>query len=333
MHNLEIRENGTASYVGAREDAWHLLGKTYRDRDGLTVEEVLRDLDTGEVIGMPLYADMIVNGEPISVQQPRYKGTFRVRKGGEVMPLGVVGKDYQIIQESEAFAFLDNLVDSGEALISSAGLLAEGRRAFCCMRLPKGVLVGGEDATDLFMFVHMSHDGSTPLTIAVTPIRVVCQNTVTMGLRHARRTWRVRHTKNARLRMAEARRALELTYQYAGEWEKLANALLGKPMSKGQYSKLASRLFAPEDKDSKRAQTIFDTKMAQLMELWSADTQDGIRGTAWGAWNAIVEWVDWFMPARGAEDVNARRFERSVMGEVDELKNRALGAVRELVGV
>lgn len=335
-HDLTQNADGTFAYVGAREPAWHQLGKTYEDRDGLTVAEVLTDLDAGQVVGVPMSGDLITDDGVSRVVQPRYQGTYRVRNSGEVMPLGIVGKDYHIIQEAEGFAFLDNVVDSGEALISSAGLLNEGRRSFCCMRLPEGVMVGGADAVNMYAFVTMGHDGSLSLKGAVTPIRVVCQNTVTAGLATAVSSFVIRHTKNAVDRMHSARELLQVTYAYADEWAAEMDKLIAAQVTKDQFDKLISGLYAPKEPNpTKRAENGFTTKRGQLMGLYEAGTQDGIRGTAWGAWNTIVEWEDWAKPVRGvpAAEADARRFERSLQGEVQGEKDRALSAIKVLVGV
>lgn len=335
-HDLTQNADGTFAYVGAREPAWHNLGKTYKDKDGLTVAEVLTDLDAGQVVGVPQGGDIITPDGVTRVIQPRYQGTYRVRNSGEIMPLGVVGSEYQIIQEAEGFAFLDNVVDSGEALISSAGLLNEGRRSFCCMRLPEGVLVGGADAVDMYAFITMGHDGSLSLKGAVTPIRVVCQNTVVAGLATAVSSFVIRHTKSAQDRMKEAQKLLQITYAYADEWAAEMDKMIAAKTTKDQFDKIVEQLYAPKEPNpSKRAEGDFGRKREALMGFWEAGTQDNIRGTAWGAWNSIVEWEDWAKPVRGipAAQADARRFQRSLEGEVQGEKDRALKVIKALVGV
>lgn len=336
MHGLTQNADGTFAYVGVREPAWHMLGKTYEDRDGLTVQQVLEDLDCGDVVGVEMSGDLLLPDGVSRVAQPRYQGTYRVRKSGEVLPLGIVGKDYHIIQEKEGFAFLDQVVDTGEALISSAGLLNDGRRSFCCMRLPEGVLVGGEDAVNMYAFVTMGHDGSLSLKGAVTPIRVVCQNTVTAGLATAISSFTIRHTKNAADRMRQARELLQITYAYTDEWAAEMDKLIAAKVTKDEFDKIVERLYAPKAPNpSTRATSDFARKRDLLMGFWEAGTQDNIRGTAWGAWNSVVEYLDWAKPVRGVAvgEADARRFERSLQGEVQEEKDAALAAVKQLVGV
>ena len=337
---IEKRADGEFSFVGAREPGWHRLGKVYEDQDGLRTADVLTDLDAGEVIGVPVQGTLLTPDGVTLVEDPTKMMTVRLRSTGPV-PLGVVGSDYGIIQEADAFGFGDNLIDSGEALISSAGLLDGGRRAFCCWKLPENILIGGVDEVDLFLLVALSHDGSLALTAAATPIRVVCQNTLTLGLAQAAHVWRVRHTTNGPMKVAEARRALEMTHAYLGAFQAEADALIGAKMTKRQYEQVVKKMYGTktEDKDGKLAFRIWEKKVDTLMGLWTADTQEGVKNTAWGALNAIVEFGDWGRDVRGQDDDDARRFEVSLFSghgrkaNLANLKDRALTLVKASAGI
>jgi len=317
---IEIQANGTASFVGAREPAWHRLGKIYENVDGITVAQVLADLDVGKVVGLPIQGTLITPDGVTVVDDPTKKMTVRVRSTG-ITPLGVVGADYTIVSEAEGFGFIDNIVDSGEALVSSAGLLNDGRKAFCCLKLPTNVLIGGVDEVDMYLFIVLGHDGSCSVTAAVTPIRVVCQNTVTYGLQMAKHTWSVRHTKNAVMRVEEARRSLALTHKYVDAWQVDAESMLARKMTKRQYESLVTKIYGPTKAAadrSKAAQTGWERKLGTLLGLWSADTQDSIKNTAWGAFNAIAEFEAWCRPTRGADDADARRFQSMLISASGE---------------
>lgn len=328
-HELEQREDGTFSYVGAREEAWHRLGKTYADRDGLTVAEVLDDLDVGEIISVPVQVP--VNGTLVTY--PSKKMNVRVRRNGEMNGIGIVSHEYPIVSEAMAFGFLDQVIDSGEANVVSAGLLREGRQAFCCFALPDEIMVGGVDATKLYAMIRTSHDGSAPITGAITPIRTVCQNTVTLGLQMAQRTWSVRHTPNLKLQVDEARRALDIAYGYADAWNLAAKELVEVSVSNGKFDAMITDLFGPGEEPSKAASTVWDKKRTVLMDLFTqADTQANIRNTAWGAFNAIIEFQDWVRPVRGADDAIAAQFERSLT-EDSKWKDTIHADVRRMVGL
>jgi len=329
--NIEQHEDGQFSYVGARQPAWHHLGVTYTDLDGITVEQALTDLDVGQIVKLPIQGVQLTSDGVTLVEDPRNVMTARVRQAS-VSPLGVVGTAYRIIDEHEGFAFLSNLVDSGDALVSSAALLDDGRRSFCCMRIPTDIQIGGVDAVDLYLVAAMSHDGSSSFTGLATPIRVECQNLLDMAVKGAQRVFKIRHTRKAELKVDEARRALDLTFRYAGAVQAEAEALIAKKVTYGQFMTLANGLYAPIG-DSKRAATLWESKRGQLIELWNADTQAAIKGTAWGAFNTLVEWIDWVRPVRGVKgDQTAAKFERAIFGTNDAaaLKAKALTAVKSL---
>lgn len=343
-HDIEIRTlaDGTVkeSFVGAREGAWHRLGTVFEDVDGITVAKALETLDAGTIVATESVQSSLITPDGVTlVEDPTKKMTVRVRSTG-VTPLGVVAQKYEVIQESEAFGFLDAIVDTGDALVSAAGLLNDGRRAFCTLKLPSNILIGGVDAIDMYLFCVTSHDGTLATTAAATPIRVVCQNTVTAALQGATRTWKVRHTPGASKKIEEARRALDLTFGYEKAFQAEAEALLAVKVDKKKYESMVKVLFpAPAKEAAKQATTAYEKVYGTLMGLWGADTQVDIKNTAWGAYNALVEYGDWFRGTRGADDQVAQQFYTSLtsgMGTVRTLadyKDQALAVVKAKAGI
>ena len=147
--------------------------------------------------------------------------------------LGVVGKDYKIIQNREAFMWTDALMGEG-AVYETAGSLREGRRVWLCAKLPQPIdLVG--DQVDMYLLFTNSHDGSSAIRVAITPIRVVCQNTLTYGLKAARRTWSIRHTSGAKDRLNQAAMALKMTYRFGDAMRIDAERLVAKRVTLEEY--------------------------------------------------------------------------------------------------
>src|SRR5206468_3220585 len=124
----------------------------------------------------------------------------------------------------------------------AAGSLHGGRRIWALARLPEHIEVGG-DPTGVHVLVTNSHDGSSAVQAAVTPVRVVCQNTLAWGLRRARRTYSIRHTEAVRTRLIEARRVLELTVDYAKQFKQLGDALALAPFSDRQLRSVLDELW------------------------------------------------------------------------------------------
>jgi phage/plasmid-like protein (TIGR03299 family) len=324
MHNLEVFADGSAAMFSAREVPWHGLGVV---TDGaLTAEDALRTAS--------LDWEVTKSDDPVTVAVPDADGVRLVACPGKYMTyrnhpvhglqgLGVVGSKYRVIQNREAFEFLNYLSHESGAVFETAGSLAGGRQVFMSMRMPEHFTTARvQDLTDWYLMCTTTHDGTRPFTVAVTPVRAVCQNTVTLGLREAASTFTLRHTTNVRGKIAVAAEALELVYQYQETWADAVNALEAAPFSDAEFAAFLSELVQPQgqstDLKEQRAQDLRD----ELAGLWKADTQANIAGTKWAAYNTVVEWADWYKPVR-AEAQDVSRAERIVSGGVQGVKDRA----------
>lgn len=219
--------------------------------------------------------------------------------------LGVVGSHYQPIQNEEHATLLDAVIDTGDAEWVAAGASHGGKRTFMTMRLPDVVQVGGRDALGLYLVAFNSHDGSSSFKFAVTPVRVACTNMQAAALKGAVSSFSIRHTAGAGRELAEARRALDLTYKYTEEFEREAELLLSRDFATRQFDTFADTLFGIRDegKASKRALANRDGLAALYRD---SDTLDGIRGTRWGAYQAVTEFIDHVAPVRGRNQTLAR---------------------------
>jgi phage/plasmid-like protein (TIGR03299 family) len=324
---IETFADGSASFFSNRVPAWHALGTV--TENALSAGEALETAHLNwEVLQYPVQAD--VSGTPVIADGKR--ANVRTHpKTGEASVLGIVGTRYTIVQNEQAFKFCDDILDIGGASFETAGSLDKGRKVFMTMKMPEGINVGGHDAVNMYLMVVNSHDGSTPLIAAVTPVRVVCANTVAAGVAAAKSVYRVAHTSSATGRISDAREALKMSYQYTGEFELLANELYQKSMSDSEFIKFAEKLMgdAPivKEGESTRSLSMFEAKRDSLMGLWKAPTQDNIKNTAWAAYNTVVEYVDWFSPVRGG-NVEARRGERIVENTSNDFKEKALALLK-----
>lgn len=126
--------------------------------------------------------------------------------------LGVVSDKYKIVQNDEAFAFTDALIGEG-VKYETAGSLQGGKRVWMLAKLPEKYIIAGEQIEPYIVFSN-SHDGSAAIKVCMTPVRVVCQNTLNLALSTARRSWSAKHTGNVQSRMHEARETLGLAHKY-----------------------------------------------------------------------------------------------------------------------
>jgi phage/plasmid-like protein (TIGR03299 family) len=244
---------------------------------------------------------------------------------GELKPLGVVGNRYVPIQDSEAFDFLNLVVDEVGATVEGVGTMAGGKRTVMYIKMPNGIKVGGYDQVDLNLLAHNSHDGSTAFTVAVTPMRLFCTNQVRMALKTSKSKISLKHTFGAKAKVAQARETLGLVFEYQTAFEAEVERLIAQEFDTSQFEKLVETILPLDKANASKAQiTKTQEAHATLNGLWYADTQATIFGTKWAAYNAVAEYADWFKPVRGGEDKELVRAERIVSGASDELKNRAL---------
>lgn len=129
--------------------------------------------------------------------------------------LGVVTDKYQVVQNEEAFAFTNELLGHG-VRYETAGMLQDGRKTWILARLPQRYQMMG-DWIDPYLVFYNSHDGSGSIKVALTPIRVTCQNTLNLALRKANRIWSTKHTGEIHSRMDDARETLFRAEEYMDE--------------------------------------------------------------------------------------------------------------------
>jgi phage/plasmid-like protein (TIGR03299 family) len=192
----------TMFYV--RVAPWHGLGVCVEE--ALSSEEALREsgLDW-KVIQRPI---MTSTYDHI----PGYKANIR---DTDNRVLGVVTNRYKIVQNHEAFAFVDGLLGEG-VRFETAGSLYEGRKVWMLAKLPNSYTLNGEAIEPYLVFTN-SHDGNSSIRVAMTPVRVVCQNTLNLALNNAKRIWATVHVGDLSAKMNEAHNTLRLAENYMGK--------------------------------------------------------------------------------------------------------------------
>ena len=180
-----------------RETPWHGLGRIIMDAPASREALELAGLDRqGE-------SRNIYSGTGAMI--PGYRANVR---STDDAVLGVVSDRYRIVQNEEAFQFTDDLLGEG-VTYETAGSLQGGKKVWMLARLPRKYLIAG-DQVEPYLVIFNSHDGSSGVKVAMTPIRVVCQNTLNLALNTAKRSWTARHTENVLLRVQDARETLQL---------------------------------------------------------------------------------------------------------------------------
>ncbi len=305
----------TMFYVG--EAPWHRLGAPLPDI--VSWQEAIKAARLDWHVGLfPVYA----HGETGATSAAEgYKAVVRLTSGHRV--LGIVSDKYTPVQNEEAFRFLDDVADAG-LLYETAGALSHGETVWALARLPKDAMIADADAVRFYLLLSNSHNGTAPLRVAVTPVRVVCQNTLTMALRSAVRTWAARHVGDPTSRFAEARRTIDLSYEYAGKFEKVANDLCAYRLMDSEMEQILQAVWPAEHgKRSPRAEK--KVEMFRAVYAQGADLAP-YRGTAWAAYNALAAFNDHMTRYRTPE----RRFLRAAVEE-GTVKDAGLEAIKRIV--
>lgn len=335
-HNINFNSyTGQYSFFSVKEKPWHGLGQIVKQCP--TSAEAIKYAGLNyNVIKSPLYtkgSGIIENDNGIEIggseiEVPDYFAN--VRSDNNTV-LGVVGKDYHIIQNREAFNFFDSIVGGGDGILyETAGALGNGERIFITAKLPDYIRVGnGDDVTEKYIFLTTSHDGSGSITAAFTPIRIVCQNTLNASLRNMSNVVRIKHTAGAKQRLEDAHKVMGLANTLSSQLENIFNYWTKVKVTDHEVRKLIQLALCPNketlthlekgnyDEISTVFKNIVDDAFAYAM---ISDTQqmDTTKGTLFGAYNAIT---GYYQNVRNYKN-NEAKLQSIVMGGTAQLKTQ-----------
>lgn len=330
-HELEINSNGEASFASFREPAWHGLGTVFTDEKNTAEMLTAAKLDNWNV----RLEDVVIPDEFSSDKSYQYVVRDNPFNDNQVDVLGVVGERYVPVQNEELFAFGDNLLDGGGRW-ETAGSLKGGRQVFGSIALERETVLdptGVSDVVKSYLLINTSHDGSVAIQASITPVRVVCANTLNLALggkrnKSVKQSFKIRHTQTAEGKIAIARQALGLANQYLDEFDKLANLMIQKEITAKQFNDIILAAYPQPEKDSKGSIKKWENKVNTINDIYTGDTNNMIAGTAWGAFNSLTERLDWYRSARGGNSeamlAAASGFDPAITAE----KNRLLTVVR-----
>jgi len=324
-HEINELAKGVHSFVSARQHAWHSLGTVVDS--AMTAEEAMREahLAGWNVRKTPMFT---IDEEGNQIEADNRFATIYtnpVTKANQY--LGVVGSHYTPIQNEDHISLLDAVVDESGAHFETAGSLKGGREVFVSMKLPNTMQVGGFDAVDQYIVAMNSHDGTSPLKFMVTPIRVVCANTLTAATKSARSSFSVRHTGQAQFAINDAREALALSFKYFDEFEQAAEKMISEQVNDDQFTKIVEQLLGKESVETPRQEATFNKHFGSVMELWKqSETVKPVYGTKWGVYQAVTEYTDHFMSVNSSktrDEATARAFRAVTSSQIKNLKEDA----------
>jgi phage/plasmid-like protein (TIGR03299 family) len=332
-HELET-VNGQTAFASLREPAWHGLGEVFTE-----------EVSTAEMLEKAKLNNWNVRLEDIEIPSEFDSDksySFVVRDNpfidGNKDVLGVVGERYVPLQNEELFTFADTILDFGGRW-ETAGSIKGGRVVFGSLALERETILdkdGVADKVNTYLLVNTSHDGSIAIQASITPVRVVCANTLNLALGSGRRgvkqSFKIRHTQTANGKVQAAREALGLANAYMDEFDKLANSMIQTEITKAQFDKIVELAYpTPKDDSKKVALTKHTNKIDLINDIYVGQFNNTIAGTAWGALNALTERLDWYRAGRKGKTESILAGASGFDPVVNAEKNRLLKVVQSAV--
>ena len=285
-----------------REKPWHGLGTI--------VKEAPTSADAIRLAGL----DWSVVQEPIYTNFNRVVEGYRAYvRSSDRKVLGVVSDRYKVVQNVDAFSFTDELLGKG-VRYETAGSLQEGKKVWLLARLPREYIIAGERISPYLVFSN-THDGSGSVKVAITPVRVVCNNTLNLALGTAKRSFSMIHTGNIQDKIQEAKDTLFMAEEYMDclgvEFEQLRRQKITDAQVK-EYIEL----LLPMEKDPTPIQSknIIRLREDMMKRYYDAPDLQKVGNNAYRFINAVSDFATHSNPLRRTANYNENLFARTVDG-------------------
>ena len=278
----------------AEKPAWHGLGTVVAD--ALSSQEALH------VAGL----DWSVDSKPIVVDGKEVDGYKANVASNTGTVLGVVSDKYKPCQNTDAFSFTDSLLEQG-IKYESAGSLFNQKKIWLLARMPERMILG--DKIDNYLFFTNGHDGKHPITVGLTSVRVVCSNTLQMALNGAKRVWTTKHMGDLDAKKHEAARTLELAVSYLDAMAMTAEEWQQKKFTKEAFNTFVEELFPLDGEESDLQEKRIFQFRSNFIDLHNEKPDiENFRGTAWGAYLALTDYVSHVEPTRKTKTFEENRW-------------------------
>lgn len=315
-------------YVG--KPPWHELG-TRLETPPATSDEAIRAarLDWN-VLKVPLFAS---DGQHWYRVPERVALVPESEWGKPACPIfGTAQDSYAPLQNEVAFSFFDPLVKRGDATYETAGALGQGEKVWVLAKIKKSVRIAATDELEKYVLLTNGHDGNTAVQVLLTPVRVVCQNTLSLALHRAGSIPQIYHQTGMRRKLADAFVEIEKVVQAYDNLEATFNEMAKAQVSQDRLSEYLRAVFpdpTPPTKN-KKTQERYEREVAEvkrnrsgsadLFESGKGNKTPRVSGTLWAAYNGVVEHLDHRCPYSSRSE----RFAKLIFGEVARVKTSAL---------
>lgn len=315
--------NGRAASLSANgQTPWHKLGTVLPHAP--TAAEAMEAANLNWTVLKVPSAGMMADGTYAPVA-----GSFALVRDVDRFGLGTVGSVYRVVQNRHAFDFVDSLVGSGEVRYETAGALNEGRKVWLMARLEGAdITLPGDDKVIPYLLFTNTHDGSESVDVRLCTTRVVCANTLAMAMREGKPHYRIQHRGDVRAKLDQAREVLGLAHARAAQLGELFDMMTEAPMDDRTFAAILDGLLdIGPDGGSSRAKNIKGEIIGLRTTGIGADLPSA-KGTAWGALNAVTEYVTHRRTTRGSGLVaEAGRLESAAYGSGAKMSAAAFDAI------
>ena len=283
-----------------REVPWHGLGTI--------VEEAPTSKEAIELAGL----NWKVESKPVfNEKNEEIPGFIANTRNTDGKVFGIVSNRYNIVQNEDAFSFTDSLIGE-DVRYETAGSLREGRTVWLLAKMPERKILG--DKIDPYICFTNSHDGFGAVKVCMTPIRVVCNNTLNLALSNANRMWSTRHIGDIHTKLQEAKLTLLHANDYMNELNVTAEKLADKKVTESEMEAIFDTIYPIKEDDSNRKKNnVLDLK-ENFFRCYNMEDIAQFKGTAWGVVNAVSDLVCHYAPARMTEKYQENNWGKIMTG-------------------
>ncbi|GAB3975610.1 hypothetical protein GCM10028806_33550 [Spirosoma terrae] len=322
--------------------SWHGLGSVTTGIN--TSEDIIKlaGLDF-EVVKKPIFVED--DTDLFETSYTKIEGHFSTVRTDTHKPLGIVGKKYEVIPNTEAFRFFDSVIGKDNVQYETAGALKDGRVIYVTAKMKEPMLINGKDPHDMYVVFTNSHDGSSSVRAFITSVRIVCANTFAAAIANMKGRKKsgesnyltVRHLSGYQNQMAQAMQVLALTEKVTQEQQGLFEQLQKIKLKDDQTKQLALQLICDQaelnilgtgaDVQNVLSARKFNTYNRILESCFGPASQQDILGTAYGFMNGVTYYTS---HVKDKESQDATIYNH-LFGTSRELQSKAVQLVTSLV--
>jgi len=330
-HEITVREDGRAEAAFALRPAWHGLG--------VVLDHPMTSAEALEAAGLNWRVEQVPVAAKYASHYEDIRGVYANVRSDTHAVLGIVSGRYKVVQNDEAFAFLDRLIEDHQMEYESAFSLRGGKQVVLLARLPKSDQIVSGDEVLRYVLLSLAHDGEGSIRFGPTSVRVVCANTFALASKSKEvKSLSIRHSGDIDAKLQQARDILRQVNDQFDKYAEVGRELAKVRLSAGDWFRLLDVLCplldeADPDYTERRQNQLIKTRrgITQAFHNW---TQASAPRSAWAAFNAVTEFID-HLPRRGAtyRQKAEARFNVCLFGPGRDMKQRAFEAVCRIAGV